>query len=62
MSNRNTIGNVLLVVGVIILIAALTSDLLGVGADVRTFGFKQIAAVATGFIIAVAGFVLRSRA
>ena len=61
MSNKKTIGTVLLVAGIIILIAALTSDMLGIGGDVRTFGTKQIVGVAAGVIVAVAGFVMRSR-
>lgn len=61
MNNMKTIGTVLLAAGVIIVIAALASDMLGIGSDVRTFGTKQIIAVAAGVIAAVAGFVLRSR-
>ena len=59
MSNRKNIGTILLVVGVIVLIAALTSDMLGLGGDIRTFGMKQIAGVVTGLIVAAAGLVLR---
>lgn len=62
MMNKKTIGTVVLVAGVIIAIAALSSDMLGIGGDVRTFGTKQIVAVAAGVIAAVAGFVMRSRA
>jgi len=61
MSNMKTIGTVLLVAGVIILIAALTSDMLGIGGDIRTFGYKQIIGVAVGIIAAVTGFVLRTK-
>jgi hypothetical protein len=61
MSNMKTIGTILLVAGIIIVITALTSDMLGIGSDVRTFGTKQIIAVAAGVIAAVVGFVLRSR-
>lgn len=60
--NRKTIGTVLLAAGVVIVIGALTSDMLGIGTDIRTFGTKQIIGVVAGIIAAAAGYILRARA
>jgi hypothetical protein len=59
--NNKTIGTVLLVAGVILLLASLTADVIGIGEAPDAFGIRQIAGVVVGVIAAVAGFVMRSR-
>jgi hypothetical protein len=55
-----TVGKVLLVGGIVLLIASLTADMIGVGAD-PTFGLWQISGSVGGAIAAVVGFVLSRR-
>ncbi len=59
--NKKMVGLVLLVVGVLLLIASLTVDLFWSG-GFAGFGYKQTLGIVTGVIMAVAGFILRSRA
>jgi hypothetical protein len=60
MSNKKTIGIVLLVVGAVLLIGSLTADVIGVGSS-PAFGYKQIIGVVVGVVVAVVGFVLYTR-
>ncbi|NOH01078.1 MAG: hypothetical protein HND47_03445 [Chloroflexi bacterium] len=59
--DKKTIGIVLLTAGVILLIASLTADLIGIGGDPSSFGYRQIIGAATGVIAAAVGYFLRSR-
>jgi hypothetical protein len=45
----------------ILLLASLTADMIGIGEATSAFGYKQIIGTVVGVIAAVAGFVLRSR-
>jgi hypothetical protein len=60
--NKKTIGTVLLIAGVILLLASLTADMIGIGEAASAFGYKQIIGTVVGAVAAVAGFVMRSRA
>jgi hypothetical protein len=60
MKNQKTIGTILLIVGVILLIASLTADMIGIG-GVPGFGYKQIVGTVVGVIAAVIGYVLYSK-
>jgi hypothetical protein len=60
MNNKKTTGIALLAIGVVLLIASLTVDLIGIGSS-PIFGYKQIIGVIAGVIFAVVGFVLYSR-
>jgi asparagine N-glycosylation enzyme membrane subunit Stt3 len=59
--NKKTIGTVLLVAGVILLLASLTADMIGIGEAASAFGYKQIIGTVVGAVAAVAGFFLRSK-
>ena len=60
MNNKKTIGIALLVIGVVLLIASLTIDMIGIGQH-PGFGRFQIAGIVVGILTAGAGFVLNSR-
>jgi hypothetical protein len=51
----------LLVAGVILLLASLTADMIGIGEAASAFGYKQIIGTVVGAVAAVAGFSLRSK-
>jgi hypothetical protein len=59
--NKKTIGTVLLVAGVILLLASLTADVIGIGEATSAFGYKQIIGTVVGIVAAGAGFFLRSK-
>lgn len=61
MTDKKTIAIVLIVAGIILLIASLLADMIGIGQAVG-FGYKQMAGSAVGVIAAVAGFVIRPKA
>ena len=61
MGNKKTMGNVLLVVGIVILLVSLTADLIGIGSVAAGFGANQIIGTIVGVIAIVAGFVLSRR-
>ena len=61
MGNKKTIGIALLAVGVIVLIASLAADVIGLGGAIGAFGYKQIIGAVVGVVVAVVGFVLYSR-
>jgi hypothetical protein len=60
MDSKKIAGIVLLVVGVVVLILALTADMIGIG-GFSGFGRSQIAGAVVGVIVAVAGLVLALR-
>lgn len=60
MNNRKTIGMALLVIGVVLLVASLAADVIGIGGT-AIFGYKQIIGAIVGVITAVVGFVYYSR-
>jgi hypothetical protein len=51
----------LLVAGIILLLAFLTADMIGIGEAASAFGYKQIIGTVVGAVAAVAGFILRSK-
>jgi hypothetical protein len=53
-------GVVLLIAGIILLILSLGADIFGVGA-VPGYGYKQIAGIVVGVIMAIAGYILAYR-
>ncbi len=57
MKNTRTIGNILLVVGAVILILSLIIDIIGFGGS-QSFGYKQITGTIVGAATAVAGLIL----
>ena len=58
---KNTLGIVLLVVGIVIVVVSLAADPLGLGSGNVAFGPRQIAGTIVGAIVAVVGVVLRLR-
>lgn len=60
--NNKTLGTVLLVAGVILLLAALAADVIGLGEAPDAFGTRQIAGAVVGVVAAAVGFFLRSKA
>ena len=58
---KNTLGIVLLVVGLVILVVSLAADPLGLGGGNTVLGPRQIAGTVVGAIVAVVGVVLRLR-
>jgi hypothetical protein len=60
MSNKKTIGIVLLAVGAVLLIVSLVADVIGIG-GAAGFGYKQTIGVIAGVVVAVTGFVLYSK-
>ena len=60
MDSKKMAGIVLLVVGVVVLILALTADMIGIG-GFSGFGRFQIVGAVVGAIMAVAGLVLTLR-
>ena len=61
MSTR-TLGIILVVVGVIIGLASILADSLGLGIQPGTFGTRQLIGVVAGIVAIVAGVVLVMRA
>ena len=60
MDSKRIVGIVLLVVGVVVLVLALTADMIGLG-GFSGFGRSQIAGAVVGAIVAVVGLVLTRR-
>jgi uncharacterized protein YqgC (DUF456 family) len=60
MNNKKTTSIVLLVSGVILLLASLTADMIGIG-QAAGFGYKQMIGSAAGVIAAVVGFVIKPK-
>jgi membrane protease YdiL (CAAX protease family) len=58
--SQKTLGLILVVVGIILLVVGLFADSLGIG-SVAGFGWKQIAAVVAGAVVALAGIWLTLR-
>ena len=63
---NNTLGNILLVIGVIGIILSLISDMIGIGKIIGftpdpRFGAIQIVGVGIGIILCVIGWNLRDR-
>ncbi len=56
--NLKTIGYVVLVVGVIIALAGLLADSLGIGGSPDNFGYWQLIALIGGIVVAVVGAYL----
>ncbi len=55
---KRWMGIVVLVVGIVLALVAALSDVIGLGADVGTFGTRQIAGTIAGLAIAIAGLVV----
>jgi hypothetical protein len=60
MSNKKTIGLVLIIGGVVLLIGSLILDVIGIGGHAG-FGRYQIAGIVLGVLATGVGFVLRAR-
>ena len=57
MENVRTLGVILLAIGVMVLVLALSADVIGLG-QTQAFGFKQIAGALAGVLVATIGSVL----
>ena len=57
MGSKKTVGIVLLVVGIVILLASLVADPIGIGGS-PSFGRDQIVGTIVGAIVTVVGLVL----
>ena len=58
--NNKSLGNILLVIGIIILIFFVLVDVLGIGVD-PGFGYKQIIGVVVGVVVAGIGWFLKNK-
>jgi len=58
--NNKTLGNILLVIGIIILIFFVLVDVIGIGVD-PGFGYKQIIGVVVGVVVAGIGWFLKNK-
>lgn len=58
--NSKTVGLGLLVLGVVLAGLGAAADVVGIG-NPNEFGYRQIAAVVVGAVVAVAGIVLAAR-
>ena len=58
--NNKSLGNILLVIGIIILIFFVLVDVLGIGVD-PGFGYKQIIGVVAGVVVAGIGWFLKNK-
>ncbi len=59
MAKRN-VGLIVLIVGVVLVLAAATADLTGIGGQ-PGFGWKQMAGAGLGVIVAIVGVILYTR-
>jgi hypothetical protein len=62
MTNSKIIATVLLVAGVVILLVSALADILGLGGSPGVLGYKQMAGIAVGAIVAIVGAVFYWRA
>lgn len=53
--NRQNIGVVLVVIGIIILLVAVLADTIGIGQTEGKFGWRQILGTVVGIVVAVVG-------
>jgi len=60
MMNKKNLGILLLVAGVVLLIASLAADVVGLG-QAAVFGYKQIAGAIVGVIVAAVGYFMAFR-
>lgn len=58
--NKKTWGIILLVAGIVVLVASLAADLIGLGGS-PGFGLRQILGAVVGVIAAVVGYILAYR-
>jgi hypothetical protein len=58
--NNRTIGVALIVIGVVLLIASLAADVIGIGGRAG-FGRYQIAGIVVGFLATGVGLYMRAR-
>ena len=58
MAKGKIIATIMLVVGVAILLMSALADILGLGGSPHVLGYKQMAGVAVGAIVAIVGAVL----
>jgi hypothetical protein len=58
MSRAKNIAMIILVVGILVLLASVLADVIGVGGSPRVFGYRQMMGAAVGCILAIAGAVL----
>lgn len=57
-----TIGMILIAVGVVVALASLLADTLGLGSSIGIFGARQLIGIIAGIVIAGIGVVLYLRA
>jgi hypothetical protein len=57
---QKIVGSVLLIVGIVLIVASLLADVVGVGAQ-PGIGGRQTTGLILGIVIGIAGFVLRRR-
>jgi hypothetical protein len=58
MTRTKNIAIVILVVGILVLLASVLADVIGVGGSPRVFGYRQLTGAAGGAVLAVAGAVI----
>jgi uncharacterized membrane protein YccC len=58
MTRNKSVAVALIVVGVVVLLGSAMADIIGLGAQPLTFGYKQIAGSAIGAVLALIGAVL----
>jgi len=55
---NKALGIVVLAVGLVLLLGSALADIMGVGATPLVFGYKQLAGVAVGAVLAIIGALL----
>ena len=59
--SKRTLGIVLIIVGVLIVLASLLADTIGIGSQPSVFGWRQILGAVIGAAVGIAGVVLAGR-
>ena len=60
--NKKAVGNILLAIGILAIIFFLSVDLIGIGNDPSTIGWKQILGASAGLVVVVLGlFISRTK-
>lgn len=60
--NKKTFGILLIVAGLVMAVLSLTADLIGLGADPATIGWKQFTGAGAGLIVLAIGLYFTTRA
>jgi Mn2+/Fe2+ NRAMP family transporter len=60
MSSRY-LGIALIIVGLLVILVSLLADVIGIGANLYVFGWKQILGTCIGVVVCIAGIIISRR-